>query len=606
MSRITRSQVPVEETWNLADIFESDEAWEAERAAVEAELPALLEHRGALGVSPAHLLACLDAYEAMTGRLNRVLQYAHYRYTEDTTNPTSQAMAGRANMLYGQVRNVLTDLRAAMLRLPEGMVERFMSEEPALQGYRRFLELLIASQAHALTPEAEAALSAVSPGLTAPMSVFSAITSSDMKFEPVTDSQGREVPISLFFYMTQIETSPDTTLRRRAYESLVKGLTPYQNGLGTNLSTHIRNNVALARLRGYSSTAEMILQHSGDGRNPDQVPVPVYEMVLDEIQRGIAPHMQRYARLRKRVLGLDKLLFSDVKAPLDPEFDPRVTWEEAADMLCGAVEVLGPEYAAAMRRAFTDRWVYRANNAGCGMIAFGGGVYGVHGYSFYPWGGNLFDAFLLGHELGHSVHYDFAMRHQKALDLAAPLFFVEAPSTLTEHLMVQHVRQTNSDPRLRRWLNMYLMMSYHHNFVTHMLEAELLRRLYTMAEAGKPLTTTVLNNTKFEILASFWGDTVELDEGAKLTWMRQPHYYHGLYPYTYSVGLTASTVLAQRIAREGRAAGERWVDVLKMGGSRSALDLFAAAGLDMTRPEPYREAAAFVGRIVDELEESFA
>ncbi|MFZ5817630.1 MAG: M3 family metallopeptidase [Bacillota bacterium] len=605
MAEITRSQVPVEETWNLADIFPSAGAWEEELKAVQAGLPALAEHRGMLGISAAHLLACLDAYEETTVRVSRILQYASYLHTEETTNPASQAMMGRANLLYAQVRNVLTDLQAAILRLPEGTLERFLEEEPGLSQYGYFLELLIAGRAHSLSPEAEAALSAVSQGLGAPTGLYATITSSDMKFEPVQDSQGREVALSLFFYMTQIETSPDTLLRRRAYQSLVNGLKPYQHGLAANLATHIRNNVALARLRGYSSTAEMILNDSGMGRTPDRVPVPVYEMVLEEIQK-LAPHMQRYARLRKRVLGLDRLLFCDVKAPLDPEFDPRISWEEAAEMLCGAVAVLGPEYAATMRRAFTERWVYRGNNAGRGMIAFGGGVYGVHGYSFYPWGGNLFDAFLLGHELGHACHYDLAMRHQKALHLAPPLFFVEAPSTLTEHLMVQHVRATSSDPRLHRWLNMYLMMSYHHNFVTHMLEAELLHRLYRMAEAGKPLTTGVLNQTKGAILAEFWGDTVELDEGAQLTWMRQPHYYRGLYPYTYAVGLTASTVLARRIAEEGQAAGERWVEVLKLGGSRRALDLFAAAGLDMTRPEPYREAVAFVGRLVDELEASFA
>lgn len=605
MSRLTRAEVPVAETWDLAAIFASDEAWEQAVQAVEAALPALRAHKGSLGESPAALLACLDAYEELTGQVSRVYQYAYYRYTEDTTNPSSQATLGRMQLVYGQVRNVLTELRAAMVQLPEGLLESFMTREPALGAYGQFLNLLISSRAHSLTPEAEMALSAMGQGLSAPSSFYSTVTSSDMKFEPVEDSQGREVPVSLFFYMTQIETSPDTALRRRAYESLVKGLTPYQHGLAASLATEIRNNVSTARLRGYGSTAEMILQ-SGKDRTPDQVPVAVYEMVLETIQTELAPHMQRYARLRKRVLGLDRLLFSDVKAPLDPDFDPRVSWDEAAEMICGAVQVLGPEYAATMRRAFTDRWVYRADNAGRGMIAFGGGVYGVHGYSFYPWGGNLFDAFLLGHELGHACHYDLAMRHQKAVHLAAPLFFVETPSTLTEHLMVQSARRRSNDPRLHRWLNMYLMMSYHHNFVTHMLEAELLRRLYAMAEAGKPLTTTVLNQTKGAILGQFWGDTVELDQGAQLTWMRQPHYYSGLYPYTYAVGLAASTVLAGRIAGGGQPEGERWVEVLKLGGSRPALDLFAAAGLDMTRPEPYKEAVAFVGRIVGELEQSFA
>lgn len=352
----------------------------------------------------------------------------------------------------------------------------------------------------------------------------------------------------------------------------------------------------------------MLLQYASPAGfvfGADGVSKELFEGVLDTIQTGLAPHMQRYARLRKRVLGLDKLLFSDVKAPLDADYDPRVTFEEAGEIIVAAVGVLGPEYQEAMRRAFAERWVYRADNVGRNMIAFGGGVPGVHGYVFYPWGGNLFDVILLGHELGHAIHFTLAHRNQKIVNNAMPLFFVEAPSTLVEHLIVDYLRENRDDPRLHRWLKMYLMMSYHHNFVTHILEAELLRRLYNMAEAKKPLTTATISHTKGEILAQFWGDTVEMDEGAQLTWMRQPHYYRGLYPYTYSIGLSASTVLSKRIREEGMSAGLQWVEVLKKGGSLKGMDLCRMAGLDMSSMQIYRDAVSFVGSIVDDLEQSF-
>ncbi len=152
---------------------------------------------------------------------------------------------------------------------------------------------------------------------------------------------------------------------------------------------------------------------------------------------------------------------------------------------------------------------------------------------------------------------------------------------------------------------MYLMMSYHHNCVTHVLEAELLRRLYKIAENSVPLTTSIISETKGKILSEFWGDTVEIDEGAKLTWMRQPHYYMGLYPFTYSVGISASAIIAQRIKSEGQSVGEQWTEVVKKGGSMNGLDLYKMAGLDMSTTENLKLAIANIGRIVDELEQSF-
>jgi oligoendopeptidase F len=315
--------------------------------------------------------------------------------------------------------------------------------------------------------------------------------------------------------------------------------------------------------------------------------------------------MQRYARLRKKQLGLDTLLFSDVKAPLDPEFDPPISYKEAGEIITEAVGVLGSEYQNQMRKAFSERWVYRGDNIGRRMIAFGGGVHGVHGYSFYPWGGNLFDMLLLSHELGHTIHYTLSAQNQRFINNSQSMLFVESPSTLVEHLVVNYLQKERSDPRLNRWLNMYLMMSYHHNCATHVLEAELLRRLYKMVENKEPLTTSNISETKGKILSEFWGETVEIDEGAKLTWMRQPHYYMGLYPFTYSIGMSAATIIAQRIKIEGKGIGEQWTEVLKQGGNIKGLDLYKMVDLDMSTTSIIKQTITHVGTIVDHLEKSF-
>ena len=351
-------------------------------------------------------------------------------------------------------------------------------------------------------------------------------------------------------------------------------------------------------MRHYSSTEACLLQ-------PHKVPLALYTNILTIIQAELAPHMQRYARLRRRVLGLDKLLYCDIKAPLDPEFNPRISYDDGCQMILDALAVMGPEYCHFVRRALSERWVDRANNIGKSSGAFCASPYGVHPYILITWADTMRNVFTLAHELGHGGHFSLAMQHQRFVNMRPAMPFVEAPSIMNEMLLAQHILGQSQDVRMRRSVIMQVLGTYHHNFVTHLLEAELQRQVYAMAEAGQPITASVLNQRKGNILSSFWGDTVEMDDGARMTWMRQPHYYMGLYPYTYSVGLVASTAMAIRVNEEGPPAVQRWLNVLKAGGTLKPLELMQMAGVDMASPQPIHDAVAYVGRLVDELELAF-
>ena len=221
------------------------------------------------------------------------------------------------------------------------------------------------------------------------------------------------------------------------------------------------------------------------------------------------------------------------------------------------------------------------------------------------WAGTTRSVFTLAHELGHAAHFGLAMKHQRYVNMRPAMPFIEAPSIMHEMLLAQHILGRSQDARMRRSVIMQVLGTYHHNFVTHLLEAELQRQVYALAESGQSITAAVLNERKGSILAKFWGDTVEIDDGARMTWMRQPHYYMGLYPYTYSVGLVASTAMSLLIQKEGQPAVQRWLEVLKAGGTHRPLELMQMAGIDMNSPQPIHDAVAHVGRLIEELEQSF-
>jgi len=315
--------------------------------------------------------------------------------------------------------------------------------------------------------------------------------------------------------------------------------------------------------------------------------------------------MRRFAKLKKDVLGLDELHFCDLKAPLDPEFNPETTYEEASRLIIESLKVMGPEYSAIMQKGFEERWVDLADNVGKSTGAFCSSPYGAHPYILITWQNNMRGAFTLAHEFGHAGHFYLANKEQRIMNTRPSMYFIEAPSTMNELLLAQHLMEGSEDQQMRRWVILQLLSTYYHNFVTHLLEGEFQRRVYAFAEKGGALTARTLSEMKGKVLAEFWGDSVVLDEGASLTWMRQPHYYMGLYPYTYSAGLTASTAAAQLIKDEGPPAVDRWLEVLRAGGTMKPLELMKHAGVDMSSPEPIRTAVSFVGSLIDELEKSY-
>ena len=597
-TRLARSEVPVESTWNLDDLFPHETAWELEYQAVDDAIRALGVYQGQLNARAATLLSCLNAVESVQARLMRVGAFAHLRNAQDGTDPQYQAAIARVSALHARADAGTSFVDSEILALPEGLLEEFRASEAGLAAYEVHLNDLLALRPHRLGADTERVLASLGEVLNAPYMIYSRSKSSDMQFAPFTDAAGTVYANSVNGFESNFEAHGDSIVRRSAWASFSAGLKAYNHTYAATFATEAKKNVVIARLRNYPSTEHYLLhQH--------KIPHAAYTNILDIIQTELAPHMRRYARLRRKVLGLDKLLYCDLKAPLDPDFNPRVSYEDGCKLILDSLAVMGPEYCDFARKAMELRWVDRADNIGKSSGAFCASPYGEHPYILITWSNTIRNVFTLAHELGHGGHFDLAMHHQRFVNMRPAMPFVEAPSTMNEMLLAQHILDKSQEARMRRSVIVQVLGTYHHNFVTHLLEAELQRQIYALAESGGSITAAVLNERKGEILAKFWGDTVDIDEGARMTWMRQPHYYMGLYPYTYSVGLVASTAMSLLVQKEGQPAVRRWLEVLKAGGTRTPLELMQLAGIDMASPQPIRDAVAHVGRLIEELEGSF-
>ncbi|SCC68172.1 oligoendopeptidase F [Bacillus wiedmannii] len=596
--RHIRTEVPTELTWDLSDLYESDKEWETALRVLTNDIKKLDAFKGQLHTSPTTLLHCLLLEEELLMKLTKLYSYANLKESTDRTNPVIQANSSKIAALWTKVHTALSFIHNEILSFDEGTIEKYLHEETKLEPFRKSLLDILQKRQHTLSPETEEALAALGEVHNSPYKIYGMTKLADMDFTSIQDEQGNELPVSFALFQSKYEFSPSADIRRKAYSSFISTLKRYKNTVATTYATEVKKQVTLSRLRKFESVTHMLLE-------PQKVPLEMYNNQLNIIYKELAPHMRRFADLKKKVLGLDQMLFCDLHAPLDPEFNPTITYKEAGKLIQDSLKVLGDEYSSIIQKGFKERWVDLADNVGKSTGAFCSSPYGSHPYILITWQNTMRGCFTLAHEFGHAGHFYLANKNQRIMNVRPSMYFVEAPSTMNELLLAQHLLATTDDKRMRRWVILQLLGTYYHNFVTHLLEGEYQRRVYTLADEGEALTATTLTEIKTNVLSTFWGNSVEIDEGAGLTWMRQPHYYMGLYSYTYSAGLTASTAVAQMIKEEGQPAVDRWLDVLRAGGTMKPLELMKHAGVDMSKPDAIRRAISYVGSLIDELERSY-
>ena len=299
------------------------------------------------------------------------------------------------------------------------------------------------------------------------------------------------------------------------------------------------------------------------------------------------------------------MTYADLKLSVDPDFNPRVTFAEAEQYIADSLAVMGEDYVGMIHQAFRDRWIDYATNDGKCTGAFCASPYGVPAsFILLSWQGRISDVFTLAHELGHAGHFKECNEAQGIFDTDVARYFVESPSTINELLLTGYLEKTNDDPRFKRWvLGNAVGKTYYHNFVTHLLEAAYQREVYNIVEAGGSVQAETLSAIYRDVLRQFWGDSVELTKGAELTWMRQSHYYMGLYSYSYSASLTIATRAAQRILEEGAPAVEDWKKAMRAGSTVDPLGFAKIAGVDISTDQPLLDAIDRIGAMIDEMYE---
>ena len=591
MNVCTRKEVPVEETWDLSLIYADEKLmWqelEETKAAVE-KLAA--DYQGKLTTAE-NIVKCLDEMELIWQAIERIYSYTGLAMEADYTDNKVREREEKAGDELTRLQSRLSFVDSEILLAPEEELEKAVQ---LAKGCRVYLTDLIARKEHMLSPETEETLAALGRTLEVPYSIYNTMKLADISFAPFT-VEGKEYPLSYSLFEDDYELEEDVKVRRAAFKAFSETIAKYKNTTAAAYNACVSREKTMAGLRKFPNVFDSLLFEQ-------KVTREMYDRQIDVITEKLAPHMRRYATLLGKKHNLDRMTFADLKTAIDPEYDPKVTIEESHKLVREGLSILGEDYVEMVDRAYKERWIDFARNIGTNTGGFFSGLYRKNSYIVLNWNNRMSDVFTVAHELGHAGQSMYSDRDQSLYDNNPSLYLVEAPSTMNELLLGRYLLHTREDKRFRRWvLASQISNTYYHNFVTHLREAWYQREVYRIIDEGGSVNAEVLSGLFRKNLELFWGDAVEIPEGAELTWMRQPHYYMGLYPYTYSAGLTVATQAMLRIEDEGEKAVEDWKKFLASGGSLPPVEMAALAGVDITTDGPLNATIGYIGSLIDEI-----
>ncbi len=573
-----RADIPDAYKWNLKDIFASDEEWEKSYREAEGHIADIAAFNGRVKEDPK---GAIRRMFALMEEIMPLYVYAFLRKETDNADPVAQGLKDRALRLYVTAQTAGAFLEPELLEMDEGELEALQKAED-MKDYDAWLRTLLLGKPHTLSKDQERLIAMMGEVADAPDAIFTALSEADMKIPPIRLADGTEQELTEGNYSTFIH-SPDRDIRRQAFMNLMNTYGSYGNTIAATYGASVKKDQFLADAHHYESARQAAMK-------PLEIPEEVYDNLISVIHEYL-PVLQDYLKLRKRMLGLEELHLYDLYSPMVKNYTMELPYEKAFDLVLEGLRPMGEDYLDKLREARRGGWIDVYPSVGKSSGAFSeGSLMKVHPYVLLNHNDNLDSAFTIAHELGHSMHSFYSNSTQPAPKADYSLFVAEVASTCNEAVMMRYLLDTMKAPEAQAYLLNHFLEQFRTTVFRQTMFAEFEKISHEMAQRGEPLTRSSLSDAYLELNKTYYGETCTVDPEIASEWMRIPHFYRAFYVYVYATGLCAAVSLSEKILKEGEGAVRDYRKFLSAGCSVPPIEALKLAGIDMSRPEPVRQA----------------
>ncbi|MEY8516180.1 oligoendopeptidase F [Lachnospiraceae bacterium 29-84] len=595
---LRRSQVAVEDTWAVEDLYETEELFLEEAGRIETMVEGLKSFTEEyITASGSHLLEYYKKQEEILIRLDRSISYSCRNMDVDTADDHYQSLNGKMMGIYHQYETVVAPIDSWIVSMEEAEIQRFLDETPELCKYKVTIDELRRMKPHTLSPEMEGLLASSQEMASAVEKSFSLLSDADFENPTVRDASGEMVKVSSGRFVPMLE-SQDVRVRKETFEAYYARYEQYKNTFASLYDGKAKANFFYAKARNYNSSMEAAV-------DANHVPKEVYYNLIEAVHENMH-YMHEYVSLRKKLMGVDELHMYDVYVPIVGDDTEHITYGQAQEEIVNALQVLGDDYVNVLKEGFANRWIDKYENEGKRSGAYSDDCYSVHPYVLMNYQYNLDSEFTLAHEMGHALHSYFSSKRNNIFDSDYKIFVAEVASTCNEALLMDYLRKHTTDKKKKAHLVNYFMQQFRSTLYRQTMFAEFELLTHQMVEKGEALTAEALKKLYYELNVQYYGEDVVVDPEIAIEWARIPHFYYNFYVYQYATSFAASMALSKKILEEGKPAVDRYLNFLSSGCTKPPIELLKDAGVDMTTKEPICEALKTFGALIQEMEELLA
>ncbi len=592
-----RAKVPEKETWRLSDLYPSTDAWQQAKEKLVDQMGDISSFRGKLAESPDRLLACLQFSSDIYRELNRLYSYAHMMSDQDTRNSVNMALEQQASQIYSNFGTKAAFIEPEIVAMDKATIDDFIAKESKLQDYKFYLYDIMRKKEHLLSENEEKILAEAGRLASGPSSIYSVFTNAELPYPKLELGEEKEVFLNQSGY-ARYRASKDRAVREKVFDAFFGKLYEFRRTLGAQLYANVQKEIFYSNSRGYESTLHRAL----DANN---IPVEVYHKLIENVNKNLDT-FHRYLSLKKRMLDLDSLKYSDLYAPVVKGVDLDFTIPQAEEMVMAAMTPLGKEYLSVLDIAFNERWIDYHPTIGKRSGAYSSGsAYDVHPYILMNFNAKYSDVSTLAHELGHSLHSYFSNKTQPFPTADYPIFVAEVASTLNEALLIDKQLGEIQDDDIRLSLLMNYLDGIKGTVFRQTQFAEFELKIHETAQEDQPLTGDTLSEMYGDILKRYYGHEqgiCHIDDLFAVEWAYIPHFYYNFYVYQYATSFTASTALSEKILAGEKGIVDKYLTFISSGGSDYPIELLKKAGADLTTDEPFNKTMQAMNRTMDEIE----
>ena len=592
---MNRSDVRVEDTWDLSKLFSSVSEFNNTYDMVKAEIEDFIKYKDYDLTNKNNLLEVMDKSYEIERVLDRLSAYTSLLFDEDTTNSESLSLKGRVSNLYDLYSNNSYFLVPNLLKIDYSVIKDMLSDE-RLKGYERVFENIFRYKKYTLSDKEEELLSKIGKMLGNNYDTYEMIKDADISFDSII-VDGKEQELNNSNYTLYIEDK-NRDVRKSTFKSLYKTYKQFKESFASTLYGNVKEDVVSAKIRGYSSAMEESLYH-------DELNMSVYNNLVDTINK----HMDvvyKYYDLKKNILGLDELHLYDVYTPIVVDYDKKYDFEEAKKIVLDTVSVLGEDYVNTLRQGYIDRWVDIYPNKGKRTGAYSGGCYDSYPYILLNYQNKFDDVSTLIHESGHSMHSYYSREANSYPYGYYSIFVAEVASTVNELLLSKYMYKHSKDKKEKLFILNRLMALFRATMYRQTMFAEFEKDIYDMVENDEVLTSDLLCDKYYDINKKYFGNNVIIDDEIRYEWERIPHFYYNFYVYKYATGLSAACYIVNRILSGEENAVNDYINFLKCGKSKSPLDSLLVAGVDLSDSKVIEEAVKMFDDTIEEFKKLYS